>query len=227
MANETPQIMESTSDVTAQPTQSVTVASRRKTTAASKRGRPKKSTAMVPVTTASLTRTTRRIAKPKTTAKLKAAPAAPRVTLLNRLVNISVVAAVFVTALAIQRIVPTESVTTPKVESLPAQSATPAAPAPEAAAAPAPMTTPVAAPAAETTPVAPAQAPAATPAPVAAPAPATKVVAKVVKKAKPAKVADHHTPLNAGGAEDLDGEAARRAYLAKTKLATRTTAPAK
>jgi hypothetical protein len=156
---------------------------------------------MVPVTTASLTRTTRRIAKPKTPSKAKAAAAAPKVTVLNRLVNISVVAAVFVTALAIQRIVPIEPVSTPKVESLPAQ-----------AAAPAPVAVSVETPA--------------TPATTPTPAPAPKTTVKVIKP-KPAKVADHHTTLNSGGNEDLDSEVARQAYLAKTKMATRTAAPKK
>lgn len=209
MANETPQVVQTESLIHTPETAGVTASSVRKSKAPAKRGRPKKATAMVPVTTASLTRTTRRIAKPKTSPKIKAAPAAPRVTLLNRLVNISVVAAVFVTALAIQRIVPTESVVPPKVESLPAQAA---APAPITAPVPAPTTTP------ETAAATPPEAP--------APQPKAKAVAKSALK-KPVKTADHHTTLNAGGTEDLDSEAARQAYLAKTKTATRTATPTK
>lgn len=203
MANETPQVIQTESLINSpEAAASVTATSTRKTKSPSKRGRPKKTTAMTTVTTASLTRTTRRIAKPKTTPKTKTVQAPPRVTLLNRLVNISVVAAVFVTALAIQRIVPTESVATPKVESLPIQTAAPV---------PAPVEAPVATP---------------TPA-AAAPQPAPKAVAKVIKTPKPAKIVDHRTTLNSGGAEDLDGEAARQAYLAKTKLATRNATPTK
>lgn len=207
MAKETPQVVQTESLIHTPETASVTASSVRKSKAPAKRGRPKKATAMVPVTTASLTRTTRRIAKPKTSPKIKAAPAAPRVTLLNRLVNISVVAAVFVTALAIQRIVPTESVVPPKVESLPAQ-----------AAAPAPAVAPTPAPTPETA--------VATPPEAAAPKPKAKAVAKGVIK-KSVATAVHHTQLNAGGSEDLDSEAARQAYLAKTKTATRTATPTK
>jgi hypothetical protein len=124
--------------------------------------------------------------------------------------NILVVTAVFITALAIQRIVPTTPVATPKVEALPP---------------------PVAA---TTPPTAPSEAPAtASPAAPASPAPATPTAApKAVRKSAATAVsrsfkrADHSTPLNAGGAEDLDSEAARKSYLEKSKLsATRAPAP--
>lgn len=189
MANETPKDVQAASPITppvaavaTQPTKSITASSARKTQG--KRGRPKKSET-------SLTRTTRRIARGKTVPKQKAAPAAPRMTTLNRLLNFSVIVAVFVTALAIQRIVPTGSENAPKVEALPA----PAAPSPAPA---------VAEPA------------------VTAAKPAPKFKATAPRTAR--TIQSHNTALNAGGAEDLDSEAARQAYMARSKLATRTPA---
>lgn len=206
----------------------------------SKRGRPKKAAASA--TPSSLTRTTtRKVARSKSPAKPKFTPPAPKTTMLNRLVNFSVVLAVFVTALAIQRIVPTEPVNTPKVESLPAQAvAAPIAPAPEAtsttlqttAAAPADaaasVTTPTATPATTPPTTSPAVAatncnPPATPAPK--PAAAQKQIAKSHKVAAPrmaSSLKDHATPLNSGGTDDLDNESARQTYMAKSKMATRT-----
>lgn len=215
MANETPKDVRAASPITppvaavaTQPTKSITASSTRK--AQGKRGRPKKSET-------SLTRTTRRIARGKAVPKQKVAPAAPRMTTLNRLLNFSVIIAVFVTALAIQRIVPTGPENAPKVEALPA----PAAPSPAPAVAePAPATAP--APIAEAPKVAVTDCipPAA---PEAKPAPKFKATAPRTTR----HVQSHNTALNAGGAEDLDSEAARQAYMAKSKLATRTAAPAK
>lgn len=236
MANETPQPSATESlihpevaesNATAQPTQSVTAPSVRKTKSGTgKRGRPRKNMAPVPITTTSLTRTTRRISKPRQTPKAAPAPA-PHTTLLNRLVNISVVAAVFVTALAIQRIVPTETVPAPKVEALPAQAAaTPVPTEPSSATASAPASP-------TTSPPAPASAQASAPAPTeqsvaaASPTPQQVPVAKpkTTKIARPTSAASakgHSTSLNSGGTEDLDSEGARQSYLAKGKQATRT-----
>ncbi len=215
-------------DETAQQTQSTTTIAKKPRV---KRGRPRsKSPTTALATTSSLTRTTRRMAAK---GKSKTAPA-PRATLLNKLVNASVVLAVFVTALAIQRIVPTENVTTPKVESLPVQAAVAAAPltpatpmAPEASA----PATPVAQSQPETPAAAPAQpcvTPAATPAPIVAQAPATTPSKKFTKYTKKlsaystpltSRAEDHKTTLNSGGSEDLDSEVARQHYIATTKLA--------
>lgn len=183
-----------------------------------KRSRPKKADT-------SLTRTTRRVARSKSGARSKAAPPTTQNTALNRLLNFSVVIAVFVTALAIQRIVPTEPVTALKVEALPLQiTAAPVAPAP------APDTAPVAVIA---SPALPMSAPAATVEPQKAaaiaqkPTPAPQQIAKKPKVATP-RIANipqtHATSLNSGGAEDLDSESARQTYISRSKLATRTPA---
>lgn len=224
MANETPKTVQTESLIN--PPE----APARK--AKSKRGRPTKAAASA--TSSSLTRTTtRKIARSKTALKQKAAPPAPKITVLNRLVNFSVVLAVFVTALAIQRIVPTEPLNTPKVEALPAQATAPATPAPVAEVVP----TAVAAP--ESAATAPAPTPTvATEAPKVATTncnpptvPAPKPAAAPQRFAKKHKALEtqwargsdsHATPLNSGGVEDLDSEIARQTYMAKTKLATRT-----
>lgn len=249
MANETPKAVQTESLITqaetpvvAQPTQSITAASVRKPK--NKRGRPKKSAAAA--SQSSLTRTTtRNITRGKVAQKQKKSPPAPKMTVLNRLVNLSVVVAVFVTALAIQWIVPTEPVNTPKVETLPAQTATTAATSsPETT--PVPATTPDATPATAVAP-APTQTPDTTPSansptpaaaapkvattdgnPPAAPTPKPEATPlKVVRKHNVATrltkgPTSHSTPLNSGGTEDLDSEIARQEYMAKTKLATRT-----
>ncbi len=240
MADENPKVLEteipitpSETPIAAQPTQGITRPSVRKTSP--KRGRPRKAANSLLTTTTSLTRTTRRVARSKVVPKV--APVASKMTLLNRLVNFSVVAAVFVTALAIQRIVPTEPVSTPKVEALPVQ-VTPVVSKPEAAAA-APQAPAVAATPTPTPAAAPAVTPAAAPAaeapkatdcnpPVAAipkPVVTPQQIAKRPRWAPSRAVnnrQDNTTPLNAGGTEDLDSEAARQAYMAKSKLATRT-----
>lgn len=204
MANETQNSTEPSDALT--PTPGVTEAPKRR------RGRPRKSVAaaVASAATSSLTRT-RKISRPRTPPKMKAAaPApAPKITVLNRLVNISVVVAVFVTALAIQRIVPTEPVAAPATESAPANTAATApaaAPAPEQVIAPAPVVEP--------TPAEPSTASAPTP------APAKKAVAVQPVRRAPV-LPDHRTPLNAGGAEDLDSEDARQAYQSKNKSAAR------
>lgn len=223
----------------AQPTQSVT------TPPARKRGRPKGS---------SLTASgVRRSSRPKTAVKAtaSAAPSPAKASTLNRVINFGVVIAVFVTAMFIQRVVPTEKVPEPKVEAL---AAAPAPAAPEAPAATEPATTPApeatpAAPAATapevvattpspTEPVAAASAPAAASAaalptlpdcvpPTAATAkkatPVKRKASSVAKKTPKATSEDTQNQLNAGGAQDLDSEAARQTY--KATSATRSNAP--
>lgn len=216
MANETPKDVQTESPsappvapVAAQPTRSITASSVRKVQG--KRGRPKKAET-------SLTRTTRRIARGKAVPRQKAASAAPRMTMLNRLLNFSVVIAVFVTAMAIQRIVPTGPVNAPKVEALPVPAAPSSAPA---VAEPAPAEAPAAAPEApkvSTTDCIPAATPAAKPAAAPRIARRTKTTAPRMTRT----IQSHDTALNSGGAEDLDSEAARQAYMARSKLATRT-----
>lgn len=202
-----------------------------------KRSRPKKAGT-------SLTRTTRRSARSKAGSRSKAVPPAPPITILNRLLNFSVIIAVFVTALAIQRIVPTEPVSTPRVEALqiqPAEAPTTAAQAPASAPAavsePATIATP-ATPIAPTAPTTTAGATATTEVPKVAvtqspiPEPVAQKPAaasqRFIKKAKVAvpkvvsKPKSHATPLNSGGTEDLDSESARQTYISKSKLATRT-----
>lgn len=145
MANETESVVQTeptapaqATNPVAQPSQSLT-ASIRKPRA--KRGRPRKGSSTA-LGNSSLNRAGRRASK-----KNKAP--APKASMLNKLVNGSIVIAVFVTALAIQRIVPTEHVAVPKVETLSAQ-ATPA-PAQQAPATVPASVTPAAAPTAPQT----------------------------------------------------------------------------
>lgn len=217
-------------EAVAQPTQSVTAPSTRK------RGRPRGASSLTPSGV-------RGKGKSKTAAKVKATPAPVKASMLNRVINFAVVVAVFVTAMSIQRIIPTEHIPEPKVETLAApMPTTPAAPEVTA------TTAPVAAPEAVSAPAATlSAAPATAPTAIAEAAPAAalptppdcippKVEASLAKKSpvaknrttakrSPAKTpADTQNQLNAGGAQDLDNEAARQAY--KAASATRSNAPA-
>lgn len=195
---------EQTSNVDSPVAESTTVKRVRKT--AKSRSTPRKRTGSN--TTQKLRKTaTVSLSARKTRARAAAAPR--NVSALNRLVNVSVVVAIFVVALAIQRVMPLGP--TPKAEPLakPAATALPV----ETATVPA-ITTPIT----DNTIVAPA---AVTPVAVTKKVVARKAPRTTSTPASGSRAEDYHVPLNAGGTSDLDSEAARQVYLEKNKVATR------